>query len=65
MEPASSLPRWKELREPAIILVANVWLRVQIMKHLVWPIQFSPFSLYFLSLRSKYSPQHSVLQHPP
>jgi hypothetical protein len=27
-------------------------------------VQLSPFSRYFISLRSKYSPQHPVLKHP-
>jgi hypothetical protein len=27
-------------------------------------MQFSPISCHFLSLRSKYSPQHPVLKHP-
>jgi hypothetical protein len=26
--------------------------------------QFSPTSCHFISLRSKYSPQHPVLKHP-
>jgi hypothetical protein len=37
------------------------WRRVHVMK---LPItQFSPTSCHFISLRSKYSPQHSVLKH--
>jgi hypothetical protein len=36
--------------------------RVQIMKPLI--MQFSPNSCHFISLRSKYSPQHPVLKHP-
>jgi hypothetical protein len=27
-------------------------------------VQLSPFSRYFIPLRSKYSPQHPVLKHP-
>jgi hypothetical protein len=27
-------------------------------------MQFPPFSRHFISLRSKYSPQHHVLGHP-
>jgi hypothetical protein len=27
-------------------------------------MQFSPISLHFISLRTKYSPQHPVLKHP-
>jgi hypothetical protein len=27
-------------------------------------MQFSPTSCHFISLRSKYSPQHPVLKHP-
>jgi hypothetical protein len=27
-------------------------------------MQFSPVSLHFVSLRTKYSPQHSVFKHP-
>jgi hypothetical protein len=27
-------------------------------------MQFSPISRHFISLRTKYSPQHSVLEHP-
>jgi hypothetical protein len=27
-------------------------------------MQFSPISCQFISLRSKYSPQHPVLKHP-
>jgi hypothetical protein len=36
------------------------WRRV--MKLLI--MQFSPTSCHFISLRSKYSPQHPVLKHP-
>jgi hypothetical protein len=38
------------------------WLIVQVMKLLI--MQFSPPSRHFISLRSKYSPQHPVLKHP-
>jgi len=34
----------------------------QIVKDLV--MQFSPESCYYLSLRSKYSPQHTVFKYP-
>jgi hypothetical protein len=27
-------------------------------------MQFSPISRHFISLRTKYSPQHPVLKHP-
>jgi hypothetical protein len=37
------------------------WQRVQAMKLLI--MQFSPTSRHFISLQSKYSPQHSVLEH--
>jgi hypothetical protein len=36
--------------------------RIQVMKLLI--MQFSPTSRHFVSLRSKYSPQHPVLMHP-
>jgi hypothetical protein len=35
---------------------------VQVMKLLI--MQSSPASCHFLSLKSKYSPQHPVLKHP-
>jgi hypothetical protein len=38
------------------------WRRVQAMKLLL--MQFSPTSCHFISLLSKYSPQHPVLKHP-
>jgi hypothetical protein len=38
------------------------WGRVQVIKLLI--MQFSPTSCHFVSFRSKYSPQHSVLKHP-
>jgi hypothetical protein len=38
------------------------WRRVQDMKLLI--MQFSPTSCHFISLLSKYSPQHPVLKHP-
>jgi hypothetical protein len=37
------------------------WRRVQVMKLIM---QFSPTSYHFISLRSKYSPQHPVLRYP-
>jgi hypothetical protein len=39
-----------------------IWRRVQVMKRLI--MQFSPISHHCISLRSKYSPQHSLLKHP-
>jgi hypothetical protein len=36
--------------------------RVQIMKLLI--MHFSPAFYYLIPLRSKYSPQHSILRHP-
>jgi hypothetical protein len=38
------------------------WRRVQVMKLLI--MQFSPTSRHFISLRSKYSPQHPCSQTP-
>jgi hypothetical protein len=38
------------------------WRSVQVMKPLI--TQFPPISCHFISLRSKYSPQHPVLKHP-
>jgi hypothetical protein len=35
---------------------------VKSMKHLI--MQISPTSCHFVSVRSKYSPQHPVLKHP-
>jgi hypothetical protein len=40
----------------------NIWWRVQIMQLFI--VLFFPSSFYFLSLRSKYSPQHPVFKHP-
>jgi hypothetical protein len=37
------------------------WRRVQVMKLLI--MQFFPTSHHFIPLRSKYSPQHTVLKH--
>jgi hypothetical protein len=39
-----------------------VWRGVQVMKLLI--MQFPQISRHFISLRSKYSPQHPVLKHP-
>jgi hypothetical protein len=50
-----SLPTWLDHS-------VYVWRRVQVMKLLI--MQFSPTSCHFISLRSKYSPQHPVLKHP-
>jgi hypothetical protein len=47
---------------PWFDLPNNIWWWVQIMK--LPTVQLSPFSRYFLPLRSKYSPQHPVLKHP-
>jgi len=41
----------------------NIWWGVEIIKLLV--MQFSPFPCYLVLLRTKYSPQHPILQHPP
>jgi hypothetical protein len=38
------------------------WRTVQAMKLLI--MQFSSTSYHFISLRSKYSPEHRVLKHP-
>jgi hypothetical protein len=38
------------------------WRRVHVMKLLI--MQFSPTSSHFISLQSKYSPQHPVLKRP-
>jgi hypothetical protein len=35
---------------------------MQVLKLLI--MQISPTSRHFISLRSKYSPQHPVLKHP-
>jgi len=53
--PRPSHPHW-------VVHPNNVWWKAQFMKLLI--ILFSPFSCYFLPLRSKYSPQHPVLKHP-
>jgi hypothetical protein len=39
-----------------------IWKRAQVMKLLI--MQFSLTSCHFISLQSRYSPQHSVLKHP-
>jgi hypothetical protein len=39
-----------------------IWRKIQVMKHLI--MKFSPTSCHFVSLRSKYSPQHPVLKRP-
>jgi hypothetical protein len=39
------------------------WQRVQVRKLLI--MQFSSSSCHLISPRSKYSPQHPVLKHPP
>jgi hypothetical protein len=45
-----------------IILVNRPTGRVETVKFLI--TQFLPASYYSISLRSKYSPQHTVLKHP-
>lgn len=40
----------------------NVWWEVQII--LLFIMTISPVSLYLLPLRSKYLPQHPILEHP-
>ena len=40
----------------------NIWWAVQIIKLLI--MQFSPLPCYLVPLRSKYSPQRSILKHP-
>jgi hypothetical protein len=47
---------------PSLQHPSNNWLREQIKKLLI--MQFSPTSCYFLSLRTKYSPQCLLLKHP-
>jgi hypothetical protein len=48
---------------PPLLDYSNyTWRRVQITKLLI--IQFSPFTLHLIPLRSKYPPQHPVLKHP-
>jgi hypothetical protein len=39
-----------------------IWRGVQVMKLLI--MQLSPATYYLISLGSKYSPQHPVLEHP-
>jgi hypothetical protein len=55
----SILPHPISLRS-TLILSSHLW--VQVKKILI--MQFSPISSHFIPLRSKYSPQHSVLKHP-
>jgi hypothetical protein len=45
-----------------IILIMFGWHGVEVMKLLI--MQFRPISRNFISLRSKYFPQHPVLRHP-
>jgi hypothetical protein len=47
---------------PSFVLPNNIWWWVQIMK--LPTVQLSPFSRYFIPLRSKFSPQHPVLKRP-
>jgi hypothetical protein len=44
------------------LICLTIWRWVQIMKLTI--VQLSPFSRYFIPLRSKYSPHHPVLKHP-
>jgi hypothetical protein len=37
------------------------WRKIQVMKFLIMQFSLNPF--YSISLRSKYSPQHSILEH--
>jgi hypothetical protein len=47
---------------PSLLGHSNyIWRRVQVMKLLI--TRFSQISRHFISLRSKYSPQHPVLKH--
>jgi hypothetical protein len=48
---------------PLLVNSKYTWRRVQIAKLLI--MQLSPPSQHFIPLRSKYSPQHPVLKHPP
>jgi hypothetical protein len=50
------------LHSPWFDLPNNIWWRLHIMK--LPTVQVSPFSRYFITLGSKYSPQHPVLKHP-
>jgi hypothetical protein len=45
------------------LITLNIRRRIEVMKLLI--MQFSPTSRHFISLRSKYSSQHPVLEHPP
>lgn len=40
----------------------NIWWEIQIMKLVI--MQFSPSSYCLLPVRTRYLPQHSILQHP-
>jgi hypothetical protein len=48
------------LHPPWLHQFSYTWLRVQVMKFFI--VQLSPTSYHFSFLRSKYSPQHSVLK---
>jgi hypothetical protein len=61
----SSSPHSASCSLHLILFVSDIlitWRRVQVMKLLI--MQFSPISCHFISLRTKYSPQHPVLKHP-
>jgi hypothetical protein len=49
-------------RPPWFYQPNSIWRSVQVMKLLI--MQSSPASCHFLPLRSKYSPQQRVLNHP-
>jgi hypothetical protein len=53
--PCQSLPSW-------LYHSYFIWRGVQFMNLLI--IQLPPISRHYISLRSKYSPQHPVLKHP-
>jgi hypothetical protein len=48
---------------PSVYHYNYTWRIVQVMKLVI--MQLSPASYHFIPLRSKYSPQHPVLKHPP
>jgi hypothetical protein len=45
-------------------LVVSFLPRYEALRIKILIMQFSPMSSHFISLRSKYSPQHPVLNHP-
>jgi hypothetical protein len=58
----SSSPHSCYMPCPSHPLLIYVWRGVRVMKLLI--MQFSPISCHFISLRTKYSPQHPVHKHP-